>query len=271
MKKTFYTLLFLCALSQFANAQCVPGTYTGNHGFILPDSTQFPHATLNQAFHAVIQIQVAHDTTGTFVVSGIPIAGTFVFDSITIHGVNTVPALSGATIQYTCSALGCKFLGSSTGCIDVTVPAAGTSVAGTYRINVTAVGRGVFTPTQLPIPSQQTITQMVNWYKLIIDGNGTGITMPDNFNETIFSVIDVKPNPASDNIAIQYYTPSSNTTSLDVTDIIGKKIMQQQLASNKGLNNVSIDISSLANGIYFLGIQSEGKKISKKIVVSHNY
>jgi len=269
MKKILYSAFLLLISFQLANAQCVPGAYTGNHGFILPDSSQFPHAQLNQPFNATIQIQVAHDTTGTFVVNSVPLTGTFVFDSITIHGVNTVPALPSGTIQYTCSATGCKFLGASTGCINVSVPASGTVVAATYRINVTAVGKGIFTPSGFPVPVPQSITQIVNWYKLIVDGNGTGIVLPDNFDENNFSILDVKPNPANADFTFNYFVPKSSNVAITLTDMIGRTIVRNVISSNKGINTTKLDVANYSNGVYFLTIENEGKKLSKKVSISH--
>jgi hypothetical protein len=270
MKKLIYTAILFLGSFQFINAQCVPGIYSGNHGYILPDSTQFPHAQLNQPFSSTIQIQVAHDTTGTFVVGGIPVPGTFVFDSVTIHGVNTVPALPIGSIQYTCSTAGCKFLGASTGCINVSVPASGTGIAATYRINVTAVGKGVFTPTLLPIPSQQSITQLVNWYKLIVDGTGAGIVLPDNFDESAFSLIDVKPNPANDEFSFNYFSPKNSFVQFTMTDLVGKTVVSSQLNATKGINNFVLDVNHYANGIYFISFITDGKKISKKVSIQHH-
>ena len=257
---------------QIGFAQCTPPSYNGNHGWILPDSSTFPHATIHQAFATNIQIQVAHDTTGTYTVSGIPVAGDFVFDSITIHGVTTQPALpNGITIQYTCNPAGCSFPGASTGCINVNVAASGVPHKATYRIVVTAVGKGVFTPTLSPtthIP--QSITQIVNWYKIIVDSAG-GASLVENvigdFNFNEFSFLNIKPNPAMDEASVQFYSPKSAAVKMNLLDVIGRKILVENIAATNGINKTDLNISSLQNGIYFVNFEVDGRNFSKKLLV----
>ena len=273
MKKIIYTLLFTAISYQIGFAQCTPSANTGNHGWIHPDSTQFPHAIKNQPFSTNIQIQVAHDTSGTFVVGGFGVAGNFVFDSITIHGVTTQPALpNSTTIQYSCNPAGCSFPGSSNGCINVSVAANGLTHAGTYRIIVTAVGKGTFTPTQLPIPSQQTITQVVNWYKIIVDSTG-GTSLVQNlngdFNFNEFSFLNLKPNPATDAAFIEFYSPKPAGVKMNLLDMVGRKIYVENMVATNGINKTELNISALQNGIYFVNFEVDGRNFSKKLIVQH--
>ena len=273
MKKIIYTLLFISISYQFGFAQCIPHSYTGNHGWILPDSSQFPHAVKNQAFNTNIQIQVAHDTTGTFQVPVLgATAGTFVFDSITIHGVTTQPLLPNAIgIQYTCNPANCSFPGASNGCINVIVPSAGLTKVGTYRIIVTAVGKGTFTPTQLPIPSPQTITQVVDWYKIIVDSTG-GTSLVENlndFNFNEFNFLNLRPNPANDLASIEFYSPKSTLIKMYVMDMIGRNIFSDEWNTKNGINKNELNITGLANGIYLVSFNFEGRNFSKKLIVQH--
>ncbi|MEN9523292.1 MAG: hypothetical protein RL065_1669, partial [Bacteroidota bacterium] len=134
---------------------------------------------------------------------------------------------------------------------------------------VTAVGKGIFTPSGFPLPVPQTITQMVNWYKLIVDGNGTGIVLPDNFDENNFSVLDVKPNPANDEFSFNYFVPKSSNVVITLTDLVGKTVVKNVVSSDKGMNTQKLDVANFSNGIYFLTIENEGKKLTKKVTVSH--
>lgn len=74
------------------------------------------------------------------------------------------------------------------------------------------------------------------------------------------SKIKVYPNPAKDKVTIE--TNNVNLTSVEVYDLLGKKVFEQ----NK-LSNNTIDISDLSNGIYMLKLNSENKSITKKLIV----
>jgi hypothetical protein len=275
MKKIIYTLLFIAFSYQIGFSQCTSPSYNGNHGWILPDSSQFPHATIHQAFATNIQIQVAHDTVGTFPV---PIIGSthgdFVFDSITVHGVTTQPALpNGVTIQYTCNPVGCSFPGASTGCINVNVAANGVPHKATYRIIVTAVGKGVFTPTASQtthIP--QTITQIVNWYKIVVDSTG-GASLVENvagdFNFNEFSFLNLKPNPATDEASVEFYSPKSITVKMNLLDVVGRKIYAENIAATNGINKTELNIAALQNGIYLINFQYDDRIFSKKLIINN--
>ena len=49
---------------------------------------------------------------------------------------------------------------------------------------------------------------------------------------------------------------------LEVYDITGKKVLQQQIHEN----NTSVDVSSLVNGIYFVKLWSNNQLFTEKIV-----
>jgi hypothetical protein len=261
MKKILYILLFLISFYTLANAQCIPNTYSGNHGYILPDSTQFPHGKVDTAFDAVIQIQVAHDTVISL--------GTFTFDSIFITSVTTQPALpNGATISYTCSATRCSFLGASTGCVNVHIDSIGMTAPGTYRIIVNATAKGAL-DIGITVLQNQSQSATIDWYKLIVDGNGTGIVLPNNFDESKFAFIDVKPNPANNEFTFNYFVPKNSIIGFTITDMIGRTIANSSVSASKGLNSNKVDVSNYANGVYFLTIDNDGKKLTKKISISH--
>ncbi len=261
MKKIIYTLLCLAMGYQIGFAQCTANTYSGNHGYILPDSSQFPHAKQNHAFNAVIQLQVAHDTVTAL--------GTFIFDSIFITSVNTLPALpNGAKIHYTCSVPRCSFLGASTGCINVHVDSMGLTNVATYRIIVNATAKGSLVTVLGTVPNQSQ-SATINWYKIIVDGNNSGILSVDNPNTSIFSVLDISPNPAMDKASVQFYSPKSATIKMSLLDVIGRKVLAENVAATNGINKTELNISTLQNGIYFVNFEVDGRNFSKKLIVQH--
>lgn len=269
MKKIFTTLSILALYISGAIAQCTPDAYTGNTGFILPDSTNFPHTQVNMPLNATIKIQVAQDTVGSFTVPVLGLtSGTFTFDSITIHSVTTIPPLpSGVTMQYTCNPTNCKFLGASTGCIQLSVSAI--SNVGVYRIYVAAVAKGTFTANALPIPfTDQSYAQTVDRYKIIVDPVGTYIGEFDG-DENSLNFITMQPNPAQGNTEIKFYSPSSAASKISLVDLQGKIIVSETTGTHRGVNTKTINLQNISNGIYFLNIENDGQAINKKLIVQN--
>ena len=272
MKKIITSISIIVLSITFASAQCTPDAYTGNTGFILPDSTNFPHTQVNVPLNATIKIQVAQDTAGSFTVPvlGVPttLVGTFTFDSITIHGVSTNPPLpSGVTLQYTCNPANCKFLGANTGCIQLSVSAI--SSVGVYRIYVDAVAKGTFASQSFPLPfPNQSIAQTVDRYKIVVDPTGTFIGEFDG-DENSLNFLSMQPNPAQGNADLKFYSPTSLISKISLVDIQGKILLTELTTTQKGINNKTINLKNISNGIYFLNIENNGKMINKKLVVQH--
>lgn len=72
--------------------------------------------------------------------------------------------------------------------------------------------------------------------------------------------ISMYPNPARDFIHISAEGMSATITVLDVT---GRAMMVEQAQGKQ----VSLDVSDLAPGIYFVDIVSADKRVSKKLVI----
>jgi hypothetical protein len=249
-----------------AKSQCTPNAYSGNHGFITPDSSSFPHAIQGQPFHAVINIQVAQDTVGLFPLGATSVQGTYAFDSVTIYSVATIPVLpAGVTMTYTCSPSNCKFLGANTGCIDLDVSPIATP--GVYRIYVNAVAKGTFTPTLVPFPlTNQSISQVVDRYKIVVDDSTTFITEYEgDLNK--FEIISIQNNTANQTANIKYFAPTTKPLSINVFDVCGKQIFADKLMPKAGDNMLDLNTARFGNGIYFVTINDSKSKTSKKFII----
>lgn len=276
MKKISLLFLFIITGTLAAKSQCTPGVYdNSNHGYIHPDSTQFPHACQNLPFSSEIQIQVSQDTFGTFNAPAPlgPTLGTFAFDTIFITSVTTNPPLpGGANINYTCNPAVCYFLGASTGCINVSVPASATVHAATYRILVNVTAKGTFTPQAFPVPIPGlTQTQLVDWYKIIVDSTGTGVCLsgiPDNFDFKSFEIFEIQPNPTNSSFLINWYSPRACSGNLSITDMVGRRVYSEAVVQRNGVNNKKVDASGWSNGVYLLNLECNGKTQTRKIIVS---
>ncbi len=78
---------------------------------------------------------------------------------------------------------------------------------------------------------------------------------------------NVFPNPAKDKLNIEISLKQNTLVQVEVMDIQGKQIKVQDFAMNKGENQVSIDLSDVQKGIYFVRMTTDGESLSQKLVV----
>ena len=111
----------------------------------------------------------------------------------------------------------------------------------------------------------------------ILGGFGTDITAivrmtitsvsPTKELELFKGKVNVFPNPTFDNINVNIQLENDySNTKIEVLDVLGKVIYTNQWLIF-GEKNIEIDASSWNSGIYFIKIQTETGKITKRIVV----
>ena len=81
-------------------------------------------------------------------------------------------------------------------------------------------------------------------------------------NNTGFAVF---PNPAHSGVNINFTATGASTT-LQIINEKGQPVIQKQIASSKGSNNIYIDISSLPAGIYIVSLKANNTVSSKQFV-----
>ncbi|MBS1773370.1 MAG: zinc-dependent metalloprotease [Bacteroidetes bacterium] len=80
--------------------------------------------------------------------------------------------------------------------------------------------------------------------------------------------VSVYPNPASKEIAVKYYAANNSTTTLKITDLMGKVVVSNTMNTVAGENNATVNINGLAKGVYFLKLQAGDKQYDAvKLVV----
>ncbi len=82
-----------------------------------------------------------------------------------------------------------------------------------------------------------------------------------------FESHSVYPNPAKDMLNIECSLKQKTLVQVEVMDIQGKQIKVQDFAMNKGENQVSIDLSDVQKGIYFVRMTSDCESLSQKLLV----
>ena len=73
------------------------------------------------------------------------------------------------------------------------------------------------------------------------------------------------PNPASDKVNIRFADNFAGKMDITITDVLGKTMMNNTIELQNSA--AGLDISSLNSGIYFITVQSEGKSVTKKLVI----
>jgi len=116
------------------------------------------------------------------------------------------------------------------------------TVSGTYTITLSATN-----------PSNTSVTT-----RTISIANCVGM----NENTMLSQNISIYPNPANDKMNIDV----NGLTSFNyvVTDLLGKVIVSDKSVSGE---RTTIDVSTITKGIYFLTIENNGQKATKKIIV----
>ena len=93
--------------------------------------------------------------------------------------------------------------------------------------------------------------------------SGTGIVKLEliTANEELADLeVKLFPNPTSDKITIQ--SDNFKNTTLQITDILGKQLLQQNINKSETI----LDLSNYSNGQYFLQLERDSKRVVYKII-----
>jgi len=79
-----------------------------------------------------------------------------------------------------------------------------------------------------------------------------------------YEPIDVKviPNPTNGTFSITFNTISKGTYALRITDMIGQVIYTSNLDVGVGFNNFEINLTNIANGVYYIQLIDNGQLIT---------
>jgi serine protease AprX len=87
-----------------------------------------------------------------------------------------------------------------------------------------------------------------------------------NFSN-VDKLVSVYPNPFLDHVELRFYSVFNQKINIEVTDILGKKVLEQnEETAARVFNTVSLPVSGLRKGIYFVQVSSKENKFVRKIV-----
>ena len=102
----------------------------------------------------------------------------------------------------------------------------------------------------------------------VLENNNQSFAI-NTINESKVQLYQNSPNPFTTNTSIKYFLTASTTVRLSVIDINGKEVMVLKNAlQDKGEYSVSLNASSLNNGIYVYRLQTSDTIITRKLVVN---
>ncbi|MCY1542006.1 hypothetical protein D9M68_777270 [compost metagenome] len=107
-------------------------------------------------------------------------------------------------------------------------------------------------------------------YFRIIDGGipgnywKSGLTFDSEAN-----AVQVFPNPAQDQINFTWSAGNNpeSAASVQLSNVLGKTVLQQSFIQQNGNNEAALDVSELAPGIYYYQLEANGKIHKGKITV----
>ncbi|MEM9888116.1 MAG: T9SS type A sorting domain-containing protein [Bacteroidota bacterium] len=80
----------------------------------------------------------------------------------------------------------------------------------------------------------------------------------------ILDAFRLYPNPTSDWMYISFSNPDQRLIDLRVVDVLGRIQLQQQIIGNQRF--ISLDLSNLASGVYWLQFSADNRMLSRKIM-----
>lgn len=228
-----------------AKAQCTPDTSiktTGTFPAVLAE------ATVGTPYAQDIQYFITKDTTVYVAQLGQTVSAKI--DTLRITGVKGMP--EGFT--YSCHNADCKIVGGTVGCATLKgTPKPGS--AGIYPLVVMINIRA--TAFLGPLPVGQTVNDSNSRYAIIVNG-------ASGQNELVAANdLMIYPNPAKE--TLQFYLPGKmENAKVSILNVKGERVFEQTYSLN--YTKEEINLSELANGLYFIEIADGTSSYKKKFV-----
>lgn len=75
--------------------------------------------------------------------------------------------------------------------------------------------------------------------------------------------MNMYPNPAAKELNLSFHKNAASVSTVSVTDIYGKLLLEKQ---SDGADTMTLDVSAMASGVYFVKISGNGKSVVRKFI-----
>jgi hypothetical protein len=106
---------------------------------------------------------------------------------------------------------------------------------------------------------------MANFNNSVVDLFGK-FNAVNNISEV--SGVSVYPNPAVNEINVDFNSNIAFNGTVKLMDLSGKTLIQKSINALEGLNNISFETSNVSNGIYLVVMSSNKGQFSQKVIVN---
>jgi hypothetical protein len=97
-----------------------------------------------------------------------------------------------------------------------------------------------------------------------------GLFSSGSMPEMVTTQFKVFPNPGIDEIRLSYFSPLDNDrVIIRMADINGRVVLQQSFNTTPGVNNFTLPVDQLPNGVYTVSLQSAVEYQTQKLIVQH--
>ena len=109
-----------------------------------------------------------------------------------------------------------------------------------------------------PDNNQTTRIEVVNYLGIPLAVREGGMRLDQNY-----------PNPFDNTTRIDFYLPSSGSVRFFVMDELGRLVFQKVGEYGSGDNSIRYDAGDLTSGVYYYGIEKDGKRLMRRMVLKH--
>ncbi len=254
MKQLLLTFSAIC-IALFSYSQCTPDASITSPGIFPDEITNLDEAFVGQAYSTQIDVLTPLDTSVSL--SGLTVPVTI--STIDLTSITGLPN----NFTYACNPPNCSFPGGTYACAEIY------STVNPTQADVGYYPLVMYTSTlAINVPLIGSITQLDTVDYFFIDISNATATL-EHLNASTFKILDVFPNPVSDNASFQFVLGKSENVSFYIIDILGNIVHEKKINSNYGVNKFDVDISKLTSGIYTYCFKNSNNLISKKLIVSN--
>lgn len=170
------------------------------------------------------------------------------------------------SFDYVCNPPNCSFKKDSIGCLVIFGTAASDTGVGVYDLGLSATIRSVIdVPFTFPDPN----LYPGNYYLHVKPAGSANCFTVDTKNPVADAMkMSISPNPMWDQAVLQIQSALDGAFEFAVYDMLGKRVMHNQLNLTVGENHLPFDGSRLSDGIYIYTVGNNSGVISDKLVIS---